>query len=71
MYDVKSLWSNEDNAKLVGLYFGDAPIIEVVVKIAVADAELEFLKEPIILMNVESVEHVEVLLLGEDEWASQ
>ena len=71
VYDVKSVWSNEDNAKLRGLDFGDAPVIEVVMKVAVTDAELEVLQEPIVLVDVESVEHVEVLLFGEDEWISQ
>ena len=40
-------------------------------KISVADAELQILEESIVLVNVEGVEHVEVLLLGEDERISQ
>ena len=40
-------------------------------KISVADAKLQILEESIVLVNVESVEHVEVLLLGEDERISQ
>ena len=40
-------------------------------KISVADAKLQILEESIVLVNVEGVEHVEVLLLGEDERVSQ
>lgn len=45
----------------------NSPVIEVVVKVSVTNAELELLEVLIILHNVQGVEHIVSLVFGKDE----
>lgn len=48
-------------------HIGTAPVVQVVVKVSVSDAELERLEERLVLHEVESVEHIEAGVFGRDQ----
>ena len=54
--------SKKDEANLLCGHLRGAPVVEVVLKVAVADAELELLKELAVVHDVEGVEHVHLAL---------
>jgi hypothetical protein len=59
--------SEQDEADLVGRHVPAAPVVEVVLQMPIADAELELVEHLLLVEDVERVEHVEVEPLGENE----
>ena len=56
--------SDEHNADLVRLHILNAPIVEVEMELAVADAKLEILEHALVLHDVQCIEHIHFHLLG-------
>ena len=56
--------SDEDDADLLRLYILHAPIVEVEIELAVADAELELLEDVLVLHDVQRIEDIHIQLLG-------
>lgn len=60
MHRVLGLLQNEAN--FLWLHEGTSPVVEVVLKVAIPNAELELLQELGVLHQVQGVEHVKVCL---------
>jgi len=59
--------SKQNEPNISGLDKGRAPIVQVVLQIAVADAKLELLQKGLVLEDIKCVEHVEVEPFGQDQ----
>ncbi len=64
---VSPLFLLEDQADRRGGHVRAAPVVQIIVKITVADAELERLQKSLVLHQIESVENVETGILGRDQ----
>mmetsp|Transcript_62819 Transcript_62819/g.132646 ORF Transcript_62819/g.132646 Transcript_62819/m.132646 type:complete len:304 (-) Transcript_62819:653-1564(-) len=57
----------QDETDAVRRDLGALPVVEVVLQVTITHAELQLLQKAVVLHDVQSVEDVEVVLLGEDE----
>ena len=61
-------YSNQDNSNLLwSQSLREVPIIQVVVEVTISRCEFEFLKEKIIVQDVEGIKNIEAEVFGLDE----
>lgn len=58
---------HQNQSHLLGSHRRATPIVQIVLQIAITDSELQLLQKLLVLHQIQSIEHVIVLILGRDQ----